>query len=85
MVFPIDIKGGQGGSQVSGQEGGQVSLTKRQQEILDAIKNNPEISRKDLAGMFKINESAIQKHINKLKEFKRIERIGTTTGRWKIL
>lgn len=70
MVFPIDIKSGQ------------VSLTKRQQEIFDAIKNNPEISRKELASMFKINESAIQKHINKLKK---IERIGTTIGRWKIL
>jgi ATP-dependent DNA helicase RecG len=85
MVFPIDIKGGQEGGQISSQEGGQVFLTKRQQEIFDAIKNNPEISRKDLASMFNINESAIQKHVNKLKEFKRIERIGTTKGRWRIL
>ena len=32
----------------------------------------------------KINESAIQKHLNKLKQPGIIERLGSTRGYWKI-
>jgi len=48
------------------------------------IVENPKISRRELAENLKINESAIQKHINNLKEKKVIERVGKTSGYWEI-
>ena len=65
-------EGSQMGSQKIGQIGGQIGdssqiLTKRQKEILDIIINNSFISREELSNKLKINPSAIQKHIEKLK------------------
>lgn len=81
MVFPkIRIE-----NRLGGQEGGQVELTNRQKEILEVIKESPDISRNKLAEHFNINESAIQKHFNSLKQKGFIERIGTTIGKWKII
>jgi ATP-dependent DNA helicase RecG len=37
-----------------------------------------------LAEQFGINESAIQKHLNALKDKDIIKRVGTITGNWKI-
>jgi predicted HTH transcriptional regulator len=45
-----------------------MPLTKRQQEILDISKNIPIISRRGLSKNFGINQSAIQDHIEALKE-----------------
>ncbi|MFH1275864.1 MAG: winged helix-turn-helix transcriptional regulator, partial [Candidatus Woesearchaeota archaeon] len=42
-------------------------LTERQITILQTIQKNPKISRKELADEIKINQSAIQKHLKKLK------------------
>jgi len=76
------MKGGQEG----GQEGGQkFKLTDRQTEVLNIIIINPKISRKELSVKLKINESAIQKHLNALKKKKKIIRDGETTGKWIIL
>lgn len=83
MVFPIE--GGQGGGQGSGQVGGQADqLTGRQREILELIKTNPSISRKQLSEMLGINPSAIQKHIDSLKKKGVISRESDTTGFWEI-
>ena len=60
--------GGVGGGQIGGQIGGQVDLTDRQREVLALIAANPSISRADIAEHMQINESAVQKHIEKLKE-----------------
>lgn len=62
--------------------GGQISDT--QQMILLLLYENNKISRKAVAEKLKINESAIQKHINTLKRLGIIERIGSTRGYWKI-
>ena len=60
-------------------------ITERQKEILSLIRKNPYISRKQLIGELGINSSAIQKHIEKLKEKKIIERIGPDKGGyWKV-
>jgi Fic family protein len=65
--------------------GGQKSGQKRWSEILDLIKENPAISRKELSEKLNINPSAIQKHIQKLKKEGFIERIGGDRGGyWKI-
>lgn len=73
------------GGQAGGQVGGQVeSLTERQRDILEIIIANPKISRKQLAEELKINESAVQKHIDALKKKNIIERDSATTGQWII-
>ena len=83
MVFPIHS--GQAGGQAGGQEGGQAEqLTERQQEVLELIKTNPFISRKQLSEKLGINPSAIQKHIDSLKKKGIISRDSDTTGYWEI-
>jgi predicted HTH transcriptional regulator len=87
MSFPIsaDQLGGQDGSQEGGQAGGQEEkLTERQKEVLDLIKADPEISRKQLSEKLGINQSAIQKHIDALKKKGVIHRESETTGYWII-
>ena len=65
--------------------GGQKKWSETTQKILELLKNNPRISRKELCDELKINPSAIQKHIEKLKTAKVIERIGGAKGgEWKI-
>jgi DNA-binding MarR family transcriptional regulator len=71
MAFPSHIL----------QVGGQVDLlTERQKEVLDLIINDPAISRKSLSKKLNINPSAIQKHINALKQKGIISRESETTG-----
>jgi|TARA_B110000090_G_scaffold8918_2_gene9163 predicted HTH transcriptional regulator len=62
----------------------EMPLTKRQQEILDISKNILIISRRELSKNFGINQSAIQNHIDALKENNYLERIGGTRGYWNI-
>jgi len=71
------------GSQIGGQIGGQLIDT--QKRIIELISKNTRISRKEIASNIGINESAVQKHLNKLKRLKVIERIGRTRGYWQIL
>ena len=80
-------KGGQKGGQKSGQKSGQkLSLTTRQADVMHLILDKPDITRKEMAGSLGINESAIQKHVEKLKEKGVIERIGGDRGGyWKVL
>ncbi len=65
--------------------GGQdLILKNRQKEVLALIVENPLISRKQLAEKLGINESAVQKHTNALKQKNIIVRDSATTGQWKI-
>lgn len=69
----------------SGQAGGQAEqLTERQQEVLELIKYDPSISRKQLSEKLGINPSAVQKHIDSLKKKGIISRESETTGFWNI-
>ena len=85
MVF---VKGGQMSGQMGGQIGGQMSssiyLTDRQKDIIDLIKQNPKVSRKEIASKLDINQSAVIKHLNTLKQKGAIERIDGTRGYWEI-
>jgi Fic family protein len=65
------------GMEKSGQK---KSGQKRWSEILELLKSNPSISRKELSEKLKINPSAIQKHIQKLKSEGIIKRIGGDRG-----
>ncbi|MCR5290401.1 MAG: Fic family protein [Treponema sp.] len=75
-----DIKGGQ-----KTVAGGQKKWSETALRILDLLKQNPKISRKELCGELGINPSAVQKHIEKLKETKMIERLGGAKGgEWRV-
>lgn len=78
MTFP-KLSGGQIGGQI------QIELSDRQKQILEVIQQNPTITRSQLSSKIGINESAIQKHIETLREKKLINREGGTRGYWKIL
>ena len=59
--------------------------TLNEQDLDDLLKQNPKISRKELCAELKINPSAVQKHIEKLKEANKIERIGGAKGgEWRV-
>ena len=71
---------------MGGQAGrSRIELTPAQNQVFRLIVENPRISRRELADNLKINESAIQKHINNLKEKKVIERVGKTNVYWEII
>ena len=64
---------------------GGLKLTERQQEIIELIKGNNQITKPELAQKLGINPSAVQKHIDTLKSKEIIERIGPAKGgHWKI-
>ena len=75
---------GVGSGQKSGQKSGQI-LSGRLQEILNLIIEKPSISREQLAEKLGINQSAVQKHIQKLKESGNLHRIGPDKGgHWEV-
>ena len=78
--------GGQTSGQTSGQTGGQTGSPKTIEKVFELIKDNPYITRQELVDKIGIKASAIQKHIEKLKAQKRIERVGSSTfgGHWEI-
>jgi ATP-dependent DNA helicase RecG len=67
------------GGQISGQNGWS-ELTERQTMILQLIIEKPTVSRKELSVELKINESAIQKHLENLKKKGLLRRIGADRG-----
>ncbi len=56
------------------------TLTKRQLEVFNLIKNGPTISRRRIAEKMEIYESGVQKHLEALKKKGVIKRHGETTG-----
>lgn len=67
-------------NKTSGQTGGQT-----RERVYELIKTNPYITRDELSKVLGISPSAIQKHIDKLKEV-RIRRIGGDFGgHWEII
>jgi len=77
--------GGAIGGAIGGQIGGHINLTKRQIEIIKLINNDNKISLRTIAKILEINESAVIKHLNKLKEKGALKRIGGTRGHWEVI
>lgn len=76
--------------QISGKKSGQISGKKNGEEtrkkIVDAMRQNPEITRSELAKVVGITPSTIQKHIEILKASEAIVRLGSDRkGLWKVL
>lgn len=63
-------------------QGGQKKWSETTQKVYELIKSNPHISRKRLCDELDINPSAVQKHIEKLKEQNVIARKGGAKGGW---
>ena len=75
-------QGGQKGSQKGGQKGEEKTIN----TILQLIKDNPAITRKAIAEAIAMSPSAIQKHINRLKQEGFIRRVGGDFGgHWEVL
>lgn len=61
------------------------SKTSNRDKIIKEIRNNPNVTNKQLSIIIGITETAIENNIRKLRENKIIERIGSKkTGYWKI-
>lgn len=66
-------------------KGGQ-KITAKQAVVLDFIKQNSSISRSDLSDKLKINESAVRKHLDALRNKGVIKRVGPDKGgHWEVL
>jgi len=61
-----------------------IYLTDRQKDVLDLIKNNPQISYRKIAKILDIADSAVKKHLDTLKQKGVLVRIGGTRGYWRI-
>jgi predicted HTH transcriptional regulator len=68
--------------QIGGQIDIPIRLTDRQKDVLDLIRQNNKISRKALSQSLDIAESAVQKHLESLKEKGVIKREGGSRGWW---
>ena len=72
---------------IGGSIGGSIEqelLTERQTQILNLVQQNPKVSYREMAVQIGINESAIKKHLNHLKDADWLERVGGTRGYWAI-
>ncbi len=68
------------------ERGGQNQGEETRAKIVEAMRNKPEISRRELAEIVGISQSAIQKHIEHLKDAEIIIRLGSDRkGLWKVL
>lgn len=64
----------------------QKTTQKATQKILEAIKQNPRTTRKELAVLVKLTEDGIKFHLGKLKKAKKLRRVGPDKGgRWEVL
>ncbi len=84
-VYVSNVDDAEGSHNAGGQNGGQNNAGKTIDAILQLIKENPSITRKVLAETVGISPSAIQKHINLLKNEGIIIRNGSDRdGYWEI-
>lgn len=78
--YPNEKNGGSIGGSISGS----IKITDRQKEIVEIIKADNEISYRAIAKKLKINDSAVKKHLNVLKEKSVLKRVGGTRGHWEV-
>ena len=61
-------------------------VTEGEREVLELLKENPEYTYSDLADRLSVSRKTVSDRIKKLKEKKRIERIGSDTkGYWNVI
>ncbi len=72
------------GASIGGSMGNHLDLTPRQRNVLALIKKDNKCPYRKMAEHMGINESALKKHLNKLKEAGYIHRVGGTRGHWVV-
>ena len=77
-------KSGSIGGSIGGSMGNNIDLTPRQRNVLELIKKNNKCPYRKMAEHMGINDSALKKHLNKLKEAGYIHRVGGTRGHWEV-
>ncbi len=61
-------------------------VDKRRNKILTLLKENSKLSAKELSVHIGVSSRTIQRDLDKLKEYKRLERVGSEkNGYWKII
>ena len=81
-----ELSAEKGGQKKVVRKGGQKKRGATKEQILEIRRKNPQISRKELSAVIGISQSAIQKHLNSLKNDEVIIRVGSARkGQWKIL
>lgn len=81
------IEAGKGGvisSEIGGANDENPKLTKRQKEVLRLIAKNSAITYNEIAETLGVNESAVGKHINAIKDKGFLERKEGTRGYWEV-
>ena len=74
------------GSDKDSEKGSDKTTQKTTQRIIELIRKNPKISRKDMSRQLgNISEDGVKYHLSKLKEIGILKRIGSTRyGYWEI-
>lgn len=86
QVSEIEAQAGQAMGQTSemGQSAGQVLATE-EKSLLDILLSNPEIHVREIAPKLDMSKSAVSRLMQKLKDKKIIERVGSSqNGYWKV-
>lgn len=61
-------------------------MTAKQAALVELLRQNPMVSRKDLAASMKIHESAVQKRLEVLRKNGVIRRVGPDKGgHWEVI
>lgn len=85
-VPEIEAQSGQDAGQVSemGENAGQVLATE-EKNLLDILLSNPKINVREIAPKLDMSKSAVSRLMQKLKDKKIIERVGSSQkGYWKV-
>ncbi len=82
---PSDSSNGAINRAINGAINGAIKLADSEQRVLEALLQNPRITRKELVVRLGIGDGTVHRAIQKLKAERIIERIGSNkTGYWKI-
>ena len=84
LVFVLEKNGG--GRHPKIEKGSQKGSQKSSQKILDALRQNPNMSTTELAGQIGISRRAVAKHIAVLQASGALRRIGPDKGgHWEVV
>lgn len=86
QVPEIEVRSGQDTGRISemGQNAGQILATE-EKSLLDILLSNPEINVREIAQKLGMSKSAVSRLMQKLKDKKIIERVGSSQkGYWKV-
>lgn len=82
----IPLKAKDGTTQIATQITTQIATQIISEKIVELLRQHPTMGRKKLAEILgNITEDGVKYHLDKLKEERKIERVGGTRGKWRVL